>query len=55
MFLWFCQALDEVGDVNVTLHESSSREDGRGGRRWQISFTALGYPSHVGEVQVTLA
>ena len=48
----FGQALNEIGDVNVTMHESSSREDGRGGRRWEISFTSLGSPSHVGEIQV---
>lgn len=38
--------------MNVTVHESFSREDGRGGRRWAISFTDLGYPAHVGEIQV---
>lgn len=51
-YSWLFQALDEVGDVNVTVHETSSREHGRGGRRWAISFTALGYPAHVGKIQV---
>lgn len=46
------QALEDVGDVNVTAHESYSREDGRGGRRWMISFTGLGYPAHPGEIKV---
>ena len=44
--------LDDIGDVNVTMYESSSREQGRGGRRWEISFTSLGSPPHVGEIQV---
>lgn len=48
----FFQELDEIGDVNVTMYESYSREEGRGGRRWEISFTSLGLPSHVGEIQV---
>lgn len=38
--------------MNVNLYESSSREEGRGGRRWEISFTSLGLPPHVGEIQV---
>lgn len=47
------QALDEIGDVNVTMEESFSREYGRAGWRWVVSFTALGYPAHVGEIEVS--
>lgn len=46
------QALDEIGDVNVTVQDSASRQDGRAGRQWTVSFTALGYPAHVGAIQV---
>lgn len=48
-----CQALEEVGDVEVAAQDTLSMEYGRAGRRWIVSFTTLGHPAHVGTIQVT--
>lgn len=48
-----CQALEEVGDVDVTVQDMLSIDDGRAGRRWIVSFTPFGHPAHVGKIQVT--
>lgn len=47
------QALEEVGDVDVTVQDALSMEDGRAGRQWTVSFTPFGHPAHVGKIQVT--
>lgn len=48
------QALDEIGDVNVTTEDFESPDDGQAGHRWTVSFTALGNPAHIGDIQVRM-